>query len=84
MNNGPALEKAVTEKKRGLEIIKLLWARFLKQRWEYKLITLVLLFIVCVWMVVFYSSFLIWQLFTFVMTKPLLWFIEWYLKKTTA
>lgn len=83
MNNGPNFEEAKSQKNQGLEIIKLLWARFLKQHWQYKLITLSLLMIVSIWMVVFYSSFLIWQLFTFVMTKPLLWIIEWYLRKTT-
>ncbi len=83
MNNGPAFDKAVTQTSRGLEIIKLLWARFLKQHWRYKLITLVILMIASVWMVVFYSSFLIWQLFVLVVTKPLLWFIEWYLRKTS-
>jgi hypothetical protein len=82
MNNGPSVDKAITQTNRGLEIIKLLWARFLKQHWQYKLITLFILIIASIWMVVFYSSFLIWQLFVFVISKPLLWFVEWYLKNT--
>jgi len=81
VKDAPPFEKGPSVN-RGLGIIKLLWARFLKQPWQYKLITFVLLIIASAWMVVFYSSFLIWQLFTFVMTKPLLWVIEWYLKKT--
>uniref|UniRef100_A0A0Q9YU27 Uncharacterized protein n=1 Tax=Candidatus Berkiella aquae TaxID=295108 RepID=A0A0Q9YU27_9GAMM len=67
---------------RGVEILKLLWARFIKQPWQYKLITLALLIVVFVWMVIFYSSFLLWHLFSFILTKPLLHLVEWYLKKT--
>jgi len=73
-NNAPA--------SKGLQIAKLLWQRFLKQPWQYKVFTLILLMVVLAWMIIFYSSFLIWQLFTFVMTKPLLHLIEWYLRKT--
>lgn len=72
----------MTPSHHGLEIIKLLWERFLKQRWQYKVLTLSLLLIVIMWMVIFYSSFLIWQLFSMLLTKPLLRFIEWYLRKT--
>lgn len=67
---------------RGMTILKLLWDRFLKQHWRYKLITLLLLFLASAWMVVFYSTFLLWKLFTLILTKPLLQLIEWYLKKT--
>ncbi len=67
---------------RGMVVLKLLWERFLKQHWRYKLITLLLLCIASAWMVIFYSTFLLWKLFTFLLTKPLLQLIEWYLKKT--
>jgi hypothetical protein len=33
------------------------------------------------WIVVFYSSFVIWQVFTFVMTKVVLHGIQWYLER---
>lgn len=74
----------MTPPSRGVETIKLLWERFLKQHWQYKLLTLSLLLIAVMWMVIFYSSFLIWQLFSILLTKPLLKFIEWYLKKTAV
>ncbi len=74
----------MTPSHRGVEIIKLLWERFLKQPWQYKVVTLSLLLIATMWMVIFYSSFLIWQLVSMLLTKPLLRFIEWYLKKTAV
>ncbi|MGE3320615.1 MAG: hypothetical protein AB7I18_15120 [Candidatus Berkiella sp.] len=81
MKETPAFSNPAPASK-GLEISKLLWLRFLKQSWQYKLITLSLLIMVLAWMVIFYSSFLLWKLFTLVMTKPLLHLIEWYLRKT--
>lgn len=84
MIDTPSNNSTTNPSSRGLVILKLLWERFLKQHWRYKLITLLLLIIASAWMIVFYSSFLLWKLFTFILTKPLLQLIEWYLKKTAT
>lgn len=84
MKESPAFANTTTPASKGIEIAKLLWQRFLMQPWQYKLITLTLLIVVSAWMIIFYSSFLLWKLFTLIMTKPLLHFIEWYLRKTAA
>ena len=67
---------------RGLTILKLLWQRFLIQSWQYKIITVVVIALTLVWMIIFYSSYLIFKIISLVITKPLLYSVEWYLLKT--
>lgn len=67
---------------RGLTILKMLWKRFLLQSFVFKIITLAVILLTFFWMAIFYSSFLIWKIFSIIATKPLLIIIEWYLRKT--
>ncbi|MBS0290013.1 MAG: hypothetical protein JSS07_08290 [Proteobacteria bacterium] len=66
----------------GLQILKRLWKRFWEQSIVFKLITIVVILLTLLWMVIFYSSFLIWKIFSYIALKPMLYFIEWYLDKT--
>ena len=66
-----------------LVILKLLWKKFLKQSPGQRIITLAVILLTLFWMVVFYSSFIIWQVFVFVMTKIVLHSIQWYLQRET-
>jgi hypothetical protein len=64
-----------------LVILKLLWKKFLKQTPWQRVITLGVILLTIFWMLVFYSSFVIWQVFSFVMTKIVLHGIQWYLQR---
>ncbi len=66
---------------RAFTILKLLWKKFWKQTLMNRIITVLVMLLTIMWMFVFYSSFILWQIFTFVMTKVLLFLIEWYLKR---
>lgn len=63
-----------------LPLLKLLWHKFRVQPVQYKIITLGVIAITLAWMLVFYTSFVIWQLFCFAMTKTVLKAVEWYLR----
>jgi hypothetical protein len=63
-----------------LPLLKMLWHKFHVQPVQYKLITLGVIAITMAWMLVFYTSFVIWQLFCFAMTKTVLKAVEWYLR----
>lgn len=66
---------------RAVVVLKLLWKKFLKQKFLHQVITLLFIIITIVWIVVFYSSFLIWKIFSFLMTNVVLRIVEWYLKR---
>ncbi|MBS0286381.1 MAG: hypothetical protein JSR17_03745 [Proteobacteria bacterium] len=69
------------QESRAWTVLKLLWKKFWRQSFFGRLITVFLMLFTIVWMLIFYSSFIIWQIFCFVMTKVLLFLLEWYLKR---
>ncbi len=64
---------------RALVTLKLLWKKFNKQTPKNRVITLLVILITIAWIGLFYLSYVLWQVFSFVMTKIILWAIEWYL-----
>lgn len=66
----------------ALVILKLLWEKFLKQKLSHKIITLFFMLATLLWIAIFYTSFFLWKLFSFVMIKVFLRIITWYLKKS--
>ncbi|MBN9286422.1 MAG: hypothetical protein BGO43_06945 [Gammaproteobacteria bacterium 39-13] len=74
-------ETALAHDARAVVVLKLLWKKFLKQRFSHQIITFVFIMIMLIWIIVFYSSFLIWKIFSFFMTKVVLRIVEWYLKR---
>ncbi len=69
------------QENRALIILKGLWKKFWQQKPLNRLITVMVMLITILWMVIFYSSFILWQLFMFVMTKIILFGLEWYVKE---
>lgn len=69
---------------KSLPLLVLLWKKFLTQPLQYKIITLVVIMITVVTMVVFYTSFVIWQLFCLVLSKTVLAAVAWYLRADYA
>ncbi|MGD9591982.1 MAG: hypothetical protein AB7V32_05635 [Candidatus Berkiella sp.] len=74
-------DQAKQQESRALIILKGLWKKFWQQKPLHRLITFLVMLLTILWMVIFYSSFIIWQIFCFVMTKIVLWGLEWYVKE---
>lgn len=70
------------ESHRAMILLNQLWGKFKIQSLRYQVVTLLVMVMTVFWLVIFYSSFIIWQLFTFVMTKVLLRVLEWYLARS--
>jgi transcriptional regulator of nitric oxide reductase len=73
--------QAKLQESRALFILKGLWKKFWQQKPLHRAVTFMVMLLTILWMFIFYSSFIIWQVFSFVMTKVLLFSLEWYLKK---
>lgn len=63
-------------------VVKLLWRRFLQQSILTKWITLVVLLLTLVISLVFFSTYIIWRIFSFVFFKGFVNTLDWYLRLT--
>ncbi len=68
-----------SESKRALTLLQLLWKKFRRQPFLHKIVTLLVIIITFLFLIVFFSSFLIWQAFMFISSKTIFAAIEWYL-----
>mgnify|MGYP003626401510 CR=1 FL=1 len=78
-------EKTAPSSKQGkkiLRVLKRLWRRFLMQSILTKWITLILIVITIAVGVIFFSSVLLWKLFSFVIFKIIINALDWYLEVT--
>lgn len=66
---------------KSLPLLILLWKKFLTQPIRTKIITLAVIVITVITLVVFYTSFIMWQIFCFVLGNTVLRGVEWYLRK---
>ena len=74
-------DKIEQKKLRAFKILKLLWKKFWRQKLLHRLITVFVMLLTLLWILIFYSSWIIWKIFGFVMIKVFLLFIEWYSKE---
>jgi hypothetical protein len=67
----------------AITLLKMLWEKFKSQPIYYQAPTLLVILFTMVWILVFYSSFVIWKIFSLTMAKVFFVFVEWYVKKNT-
>jgi len=63
-------------------VLKRLWKRFLVQSILVKWITLILIVLTCAVGILFFSTFLLWKLFSFVIFQIIINGLDWYLEAT--
>lgn len=63
-------------------IVRLLWKRFLHQSILTKWITLLVLLFTIIVSIVFFSTYIIWRIFSFVVFKGFVNTLDWYLRVT--
>ncbi len=83
MSNAGTRYTSTTEQQcsKAVNILKLLWKRFNRQTLANKFITLLVMMVTSLVLILFYSSFVMWQIFSFIIAKGILGALEWYLIK---
>jgi hypothetical protein len=74
-------EPAVEQCSRTITILKLLFEKFKRQTLAHQAITFFVIILGAIGLLLFYSSFLIWQALSYLMTHGILRTLEWYLKR---
>lgn len=64
-------------------LLKILWAKFKSQPIYFQVPTLIVLLVTILWILIFYTSFVIWQIFMFIMSRVFLGFVEWYIRQNS-
>lgn len=67
----------------AIVLLSILWTKFKSQPIYFQAPTLIVLLITLLWILVFYTSFVIWQIFTFIMSRVFLGFVEWYIRQNS-
>lgn len=65
-----------------VRVLKRLWKRFLVQSILTKWITLILMMITCAVGILFFSTFILWKIFSFVVFRVIINTLDWYLSAT--